>query len=218
MAMIKELFTILGLAVTTIAAWSHTNNGVPETKGAHCTFTEGIRYSELVINTRINDFKANTTAAGFGVFDGQGHLKVEPTGTKSNLDYVPGLVAKAMIEAVDYYRGSDKVDVRPWFYAIQHYGNRQDITSNGKNGKSFDDLNAVKLYFKLRELAAAKVFADGELHTNAATVATADTRFKDALKGISNANNTYVIKASTLEGAAGGWWHKSSYVNQMWCD
>ena len=214
----KELLSIIGLAVTTIAAWSHTNNGVPEAKGKRCTFTEGVRYSELVINARINDFKANTTAAGFGVFDAQGRLMVEPTGTKGNLDYVPGLVAKAIIEAVDYYRGSDKVDVRPWFYAIQHYGNRQDITSNGKNGKSFDDLNAVKLYFKLRELAVAKVFADGELHTNAATVATADTRFKDALKGISNANNTYVIKASTLEGAAGGWWHKSSYVNQMWCD
>ena len=214
----QELLTILGLAVTTIAAWSQTNNGVPETKGTHCTFTEGIRYSELVINTRINDFKANTTAAGFGVFDAQGRLMVEPTGTKGNLDYVPGLVAKAMIEAVDYYRGSGVVDVRPWFYAVQHYGNRLDISSNGKNGKSFDDLNAVKLYFKLRSLAAAKVFADGQQHTNAETVETANNRFKDALTGISKANKTYVIKASTLEGAAGGWWHKSGYVNQMWCD
>ena len=107
--------------------------------------------------------------------------------------------------------------MRPWFYAVQHYG-RLDIPNNGKVGKSFDDLNAVKLYFKLRELSAAKVFADGEQHSNAETVQTADARFKDALQGISRANDTYAIKASTLEGAAGGWWHKASYVNQMWCD
>lgn len=203
-------------AVTTLNATAAIV-GIPSEKGAHCTFVDGIRYSELVINSRLNDFKANTTAAGFGVFDATGHLKESPTGTKSNLDYVPGLVAKGIIETVDYYRNSDVVDVRPWFYAVQHYS-RLDIANNGKNGKSFDDLNAVKLYFKLRELAAAKVFADGEQHTNAATMATADTRFKDALEGINKANKTYVIKASTLEGAAGGWWHKSGYVNQMWCD
>ena len=132
--------------------------------------------------------------------------------------YVPGLVAKAVIELVDYYKNSDAMDVRPWFYAVQHYGNRMDISSNGKDGKSFDDLNAVKLYFKLRELASAKIFPDGEQHTNTSTVETAQDRFKEALKGIGKANSTYVIKASTLEGAAGGWWHKSSYVNQMWCD
>ncbi len=209
---------MLCLAAITMTAWGITNNGVPEKKGEHCTFTDGIRYSELVISSRLNDFKANTTAAGFGVFDATGHLMTTPASTKSNLDYVPGLVAKAIIEAVDYYRGTDAVDVKPWFYAIQHYGNSLDISSNGKNGKSFDDLNAVKLYFKLRELSDAKCFADGEQYTNAQTVETADARFKDALKGISKANSTYVIKASTLEGAAGGWWHKSGYVNQMWCD
>lgn len=215
----QRLLLSFAFSVAAISVWSQAavNNIVPKNKGQHCTFADGVRYSELVINARLNDFKANTTAAGFGVFDATGHQTAAPTGTRNNLDYVPGLVAKAVIEAVDYYRNSAAIDVRPWFYAVQHYG-RLDITSNGKAGKSFDDLNAVKLYFKLRELAAAKVFADGEQHTNASTVETADARFKDALRGISKADDTYVIKASTLEGAAGGWWHKSGYVNQMWCD
>ncbi len=191
---------------------------VPAAAGQHCTFVEGMRYSELVINSRLNDFKANTKAAGFGVYDAEGQIKEAPSGTTASLDYVPGLVAKAVIEATDYYRTSPTVDVRPWFYAVQHYGNSLDIAQNGKNGKSFDDLNAVKLYFKLRELAAASVFADGPQYTNEATIKTADARMEDALKGIAKANETYVIKSSTLEGAAGGWWHKSGYVNQMWCD
>ena len=215
-----KLLITLAFTISAMIAWGKAADGdaVPQTKGAHCTFTDGMRYSELVINSRLNDFKANTTPAGFGVFDATGHLSSDPTGTKNNLDYVPGLVAKAVMEAVDYYRDADIMDVRPWFYAIQHYGNRLDISSNGKEGKSFDDLNAVKLYFKLRELAAAKVFPDGELHTNAETAETSEARFKAALEGIGKANSTYVIKASTLEGAAGGWWHKSGYVNQMWCD
>lgn len=211
---------MLCFAVSVMTAWGATKSadGIPTTKGEHCVFTEGVRYSEIVINARLNDFKANSTAAGFGVYDATGHQTAAPTGTKTTLDYVPGLVAKAVIEAVDYYRSIDAVDVRPWYYAVQHYGNSQDISSNGKKGKSFDDLNAVKLYFKLRELAAANVFPDGEKYTNAQTIETADARFADALKGISAANTTYVIKASTLADAAGGWWHKSSYTNQMWCD
>lgn len=214
------LLVTYAFAIGATSAWGKVvrSDVVPQEKGTHCIFTEGVRYSELVINARQNDFKANTTAAGFGVFDAMGHMTAAPTGTKSNLDYVPGLVAKAIMEAADYYRGSGVVDVRPWFYAVQHYGNSLDISSNGKDGKSFDDLNAVKLYFKLYELASDNVFPDGAQHTNAVTAETAKARFEAALQGICKANSTYVIKASTLEGAAGGWWHKSGYVNQMWCD
>ena len=205
--------------LATLAALSLAALAAAQPKaGEHITFCDGTRYSALVINSRLNDFKANTTPAGFGVFDAAGHLTETPAGTKSKLDYVPGLVAKAVIEAVDYYSASSSIDVRPWFYAVQYYGNRFDIADNGKKGKSFDDLNAVKLYFKLRGLAVANTFADGELYSNAATVETSDLRFKDALNGIALANKTYAIKAETLAGAAGGWWHKSGYVNQMWCD
>ena len=203
-------------SVTTLQA--ATTPGVPMTKGQACTFQDNVIYSALVINSRINDFKANTNASGFGVFADNGSITERPNNTKQHLDYVPGLVAKAILEAVDYYKDRSEVNVRPWFYAIQHYGCSFDIAKAGKAGKSFDDLNAVKLYFMLKELAGSGRFADSPTFTNAKTQMIADQRFAEALKGIRTANSTYVITPSTLKGAAGGWWHKSNYVNQMWCD
>lgn len=205
-------------SVSVMAGSQKENMGLPETKGEPCVFSPSVRYSQLVIESRINDFKANTTAAGFGRFDNKGNTVENPQSASSTLDYVPGLVAKAILEAVDYYQDRDNVDVAPWYYAIEDYANRCDITSDGKIGKSFDDLNAVKLYFKLSELTASERFAEGPSYTRNTTLLNASNRFSDALKGISDANKNYVIKASTLPAAAGGWWHKSSYTNQMWCD
>lgn len=186
--------------------------------GSAITFDATKRYSEWVINSRINDFKGNKTATGFGKFDDNGNIVEAPANSKDDLDYVPGLVAKAILEAVDYYKDNNDINVKPWYYAMQYYGNHYDITSNGKNGKSFDDLNAVKLYFELQKLAASGSFADGAEYTNATTVTTANTRFASALSGINKANTSYSISADLLPGAAGGWFHKSDYTDQMWCD
>lgn len=209
----KILTTTLATVITSVALAVE----LPEA-GTHMKFNKFTRYSQIVMDSRLNDFYANTTKSGFGVFDNNGQKTASETTKKSELDYVPGLVAKAVIEAVDYYKDNEKVNVKPWFYAVQNYGLKFDITSHGKQGKSFDDLNAVKLYFKLRELAQSGVFADGKTYSNAQTVETANKRFADALEGIKIANRDYAISAQTLEKAAGGWWHKSNYVNQMWCD
>ena len=213
--MTNKVFFLI-LAVTGLG-WSNTVTS-QTTAGEPCTFTEGVRYSQLVINSRINDFKANQSDAGFGVFDSQGNLIAEPNYSMKNLDYVPGLVAKAIIEAVYYYKDNSMVNVRPWYYAIQYYANTYDIAQDGKEGKCFDDINAVKLYFKLQEMAGNKTFAESPYFTNDETVSTAKKRFADALTSIAIANTDYVIKESTLAGAAGGWWHKSFYTDQMWCD
>lgn len=212
---LPTLLLSIAAATTTLGAAAED---IPSKAGEPCRFTEGVRYSELVINSRINDFRANTTQSGFGVFDSEGHCTETPRNAKATLDYVPGLVAKAIVEAVDYYKDNSTVNVAPWFYAVEYYANRYDIASDGKQGRSFDDLNAVKLYFKLRELAASCRFADGETYGNASTAATAEQRFADAREGIILANSNYAIKASTLQGAAGGWWHKHQYTDQMWCD
>ena len=188
------------------------------TAGEPYTFNEQVRYSQLVINSRINDFKANKADAGFGVFDSQGNIVAKPNYSMNNLDYVPGLVAKAIIEAVDFYKENSEVDVRPWYYAIQYYANKYDISQDGKDGKCFDDINAVKLYFRLQEMAKNGTFGDSPYFTNDETVSTSKKRFADALVSIDIANTNYAIKESTLAGAAGGWWHKSFYTDQMWCD
>lgn len=211
--MLKTFLTITAL----VTAMTCTAGNTPA-KGTRMTFDENTRYSELVINSRLNDFYANTTKSGFGVFNDKGEKTTAENTKKTVLDYVPGLVAKAVIEAVDYYKSNKNVNVKPWFYAVQHYGMKYDIAANGKAGKSFDDLNAVKLYFTLKDIAAKSTFADGAIYSNKETVETADKRFADALAGIKISNEKYIIKASTLPMAADGWWHKSSYVDQMWCD
>ncbi len=201
--------------ITLYAVYESTNTY--PTAGSSMTFDATKRYSEWVINSRLNDFKANTNTSNFGVFGDDGTQITAPSMKKTTLDYVPGLVAKAVLEAVDYYKNDNDVNVKPWFYAVQSYAERA-ITSEGIAGESFDDLNAVKLYFKLQELATSQQFADAPTITNANSLSTANTRFSEALAGIKIANEKYAIKESLLPDAAGGWFHKSSYTNQMWCD
>ena len=170
------------------------------------TFDSNKRYSQLLIDNRTASFYANTTASGIN-------------STSGTLDYVPGLVAKAMIEAVDYYKDNPAGDitldeVKGWFGKVQGYGDSHAIKDAGKNGESFDDLNAVKLYFGLKSVAAS-----GKLSGITNNTAGWNEKIKSALGGIKTANTNYVIKSGT--GAAdmeGGWWHKSKYENQMWCD
>ena len=63
---------------TTMTAGGKKKPQVPRQAGAACKFQKGVRYSELVINSRINDFYANTKQAGFGVYDSKGKLLQQP--------------------------------------------------------------------------------------------------------------------------------------------
>lgn len=201
---------------TTETSTSSTTTTNPAA-GTACTFDAATRYSQLVINSRISDFYGNTKKMSFAKYTDDGTKTAD--GKSSELDYVPGLVAKAILETVDYYKDNSNINVKPWFYAVQDYA-ENTIKPTGIEGKSFDDLNAVKLYFKLKELASSAVFSDAADTniSNSQSVTTANTRLSEALAGISIANSNYSISADLLPGAAGGWWHKSGYTNQMWCD
>lgn len=196
-------------------------------------FDPNVRYSKEVIDACIYNFKANTTAVAFKKYDANGTLVNDNAYGKSGLDYVPGLVAKAVIEAVDYYQTEDFA--KPWFYSIQAYGN--NFYSGVKTtGGSLDDLNAVKLYFGLRELTKT-----GATFENSITAANCATAIEKARQGLTAHNTKYSIK-TTNEGSnpndnapisnaatfpligggtanvVGGWWHKGDYTNQLWCD
>ena len=185
--------------------------------GSAMTFDATKRYSEWVINSRLSDFYGNEKVMNFAKYTDDGTKTV--AGKTSTLDYVPGLVAKAVLETIDYYKDNTDVNVKPWYYAVQDYANNT-IKSAGKKGESFDDLNAVKLYFKLQEVAKAGIIPDAADTniSNAKSITTAETRLGEALAAIKIANSKYAISADLLPAAAGGWWHKSGYTNQMWCD
>lgn len=171
------------------------------------TFDEKTRYSKLLIEARKNDFYSNTNSGGLSY--------------GSNLDYVPGLVAKAMIDAVDYYKDHQNSEITntllaSWYNSVKTYGSKS-ISDNGTSGKSFDDLNATKIYFGLKSVAASGKVTGIEAYSDA------NDKLTSALSGIKNANKNYSISSDgtypiSIADMQGGWWHKADYINQMWGD
>lgn len=199
-----RLFLLLLLpCLSVIGVKADSNGGVK--------FNSGVRYSQWAINSRLYDFKANTKAFGFAKFDSKGGKSSDRNNKEiDKLDYVPGLVAKATIEAADYYQGFDWS--KPWFLSVKEYGDTyyQKVPTGGG---SLDDLNAVKLYIGLYN------------NTNATD---ADkSNYKKAIglaqEGLIEHNNSNSIQSGTLAEKAGytvlgGWFHKTTYNNQMWLD
>lgn len=168
-------------------------------------FNSGVRYSQWAINSRAHDFYANTTKCGMATIK-DGNVSNSSFG-KSTLDYVPGLVAKSMIEAADYYQGFDWS--KPWFLSVKEYGDKYYGTVENTGG-SLDNLNAVKLYIGLYNNINAT-----EIDKN-----NAKTAISRAQAGLVAHNEKYSISSGTLAGDAvvGGWFHKTAYNNQMWLD
>lgn len=174
-------------------------------------FNSDVRYSQWAINSRLYDFKANTKAFGFAKFDSKGGKSSDRNNKEiDKLDYVPGLVAKATIEAADYYQGFDWS--KPWFLSVKEYGETYS-NSVPTGGGSLDDLNAVKLYIGLYN------------NTNAtdADKSNYKTAIGLAQEGLKAHNNSNSIQSGTLAEKAGytvlgGWFHKTAYNNQMWLD
>ena len=168
-------------------------------------FNSGVRYSQWAINSRATSFNANTTKCGMAKITNE---KVEKGSFgKNSRDYVPGLVAKSMIEAADYYQGFSWS--KPWFLSVKEYGDKYYGSVENKGG-SLDNLNAVKLYIGLYNNTNAT-------GTDQRNYKTAISRAQEGLKA-HDTNNS--IKSGTLAGDAvvGGWFHKDVYNNQMWLD
>ena len=168
-------------------------------------FNSGVRYSQWAINSRATSFNANTTPCGMAKIT-NGKVEKGSFG-KESLDYVPGLVAKSMIEAADYYQSFDWS--KPWFLSVKEYGDKY-YNSVPNGGGSLDDLNAVKLYIGLYN------------NTNATDTDKGNYKkaISNAQEGLINHNTKNSIQSGTLAGDAvvGGWFHKAAYNNQMWLD
>ena len=201
----KQLLRCLPLVGMLFATSSVNATDSPGVK-----FNSGVRYSQWAINSRTNDFYANTNPFGLATYNADGSVLKKRNDSKKQLDYVPGLVSKSIIEATDYYQDFDWS--KPWFLTVKEYGNT--YYNNVQNtGESFDNLNATKLYIGIYN----NKYATDVDKSNAKT---ALSRVKT---GFINANKNCVIPAETLaekagNEVAGGWWHKKIYENQMWLD
>lgn len=197
------------LVLSAVNAYAEDTTVIPADWTA-VKYNDGVRYSQWVIDSRISDFRANAKERGFNAYDVHGR-KIRNSLGASAFDYVPGLVAKAIIEAAAYYDSQSWA--RPWYYSVESYAN-SCYDSAPSIGKSQDDMNAAKMYFPLRDLAngAYKKYADSQ------TVSNADWAISNIGRAFKDLNKHYAIQDTTLVGAAGGWWHKGSYTDQMWCD
>ncbi len=178
-------------------------------------FDPNVRYSREVIDACLYHFKANKTAAGFAQYDTNGE-ETKQSESERGFDYVPGLVAKAVLEAIDYYQ--DSAFVKPWYYSMEAYGNKYAKYSHATS-TTLDDLNACKLYFGLSDLSKP-----GAKFANTTTYANCQTAKTSTLKGLENYDQKYSISSATSKAFCGddtytgGWWHKNTYENEMWCD
>lgn len=179
------------------------------------TWKDGDNLLIPIIQNRITDFYANKKLMGLNQYTLGGELSIPNAGGKNlKFDYVPGLVAKAIIEAADVF--SDTGYAKSWFYSVEDYANRC-IGEVPTTGKSLDDLNATKMYFALFDLTDPKTGAFSDI-ANPATHDNARLAMERALEGLKDVKQNYVITPELSQECAGGWWHKGIYPNQMWCD
>ena len=209
---IVPLFAML--FVTVVAKAAGDGDGVK--------FNPGVRYSQWAINSRLHDFYGNTKLFGFDVYDANNTMKSKvqwkngSNNINKSFDYVAGLVAKATLEAADYYAGFDWS--KPWFYSAQAFA--AEVTYSNDSKPTLDAMNAVKMYFPI---LSSSLKSDN-------VVTKANTALANLANDMKNYNTNYSIggsKSTLNEGNAsdaqkqmfGGWFHKSSdYVDQMWLD
>jgi unsaturated rhamnogalacturonyl hydrolase len=149
-------------------------------------------YSKWIIDSRMGDFRNKNQTNRF----------LTPASVRNvGWDYVPGLVAKAIIKAWEQYKDM------PWsnyyFTGIQDYADNVAMVLGASN---IDDLNAGKIYFELYRGAMEK----GQT-IKANTYKTNVTTCRNTLK------NNHNRISGNLPGK-GGFWHKLQYTNQMWLD
>lgn len=186
-------------------------------------FNPGVRYSQWAINSRLHDFYGNTKLFGFDVYDANNTKKSTvqwKNDKKANIDksfdYVAGLVAKATLEAADYYAVFDWS--KPWFYSAQAFAT--EVTySNGSN-PTLDAMNAVKMYFPILSSSLKSDKVVTKANTALAALAE-DMKTYNKIYSIGGSKST--LDESNANDAQkqmfGGWFHKSSdYVDQMWLD
>lgn len=192
--------------------------------GVKVTFNPAVRYSQWAINSRLHDFKESTNNCGFDLYNKDGKRTEAAakwnkydTGLTKRFHYVPGLVAKAILESADFYKGFDWS--KPWFYSAQAYA--QEVTyNNNTSAPTLDAMNAVKMYFPI----LSSSLKSSEIETKANTaISKLATDLKNYNESFSIGGNKSSLKETdandTQKGMIGGWFHKSTdYVDQMWLD
>ena len=180
-----------------------------------CTQVEtepALIYSREMINARMSAWFNKDMQVGFANANSTNGI-IEPA-VYATWDYVPGVVAKGILDAWEYYQDSTWADA--WYMGLSDWTDRFRDESLEFRGGILDDLNCAKVFAGLYEGAKpGGKFEDPE------KAAYFMEQMKRAAKALDEHKHLYSIAEG---GAAGGWMHKAtpdpsqSYWGQMWCD
>ena len=169
------------------------------------TFDPSVRYSREVINARMSSWKNKDSRVGFPNANSTNGSTTP--GTAASWDYVPGVVAKGILDCWEYYQDSTWADA--WYEGLSSWA----LSKTAKNtGGSLDDLNCTKVFLRLYDGAKS-----GGKFENSSNATYFMTQLERGAAGLADHKIKYSI-SGTGTTADGGWYHKSNYGKQMWCD
>lgn len=167
------------------------------------------RYSQQMINARMSAWHNKDAEVGFPNANSINGVTIPDT--DASWDYVPGVVAKGILDVWEYYQDSAWADA--WYEGLSAWGLTKTATDQGG---ILDDLNCTKVFVGLYNGAKP-----GGKFENAESAAYFMEQMHRGAKGLEEHKHLYSIAEG---GAAGGWMHKAtddptkSYWGQMWCD
>ena len=178
---------------------------------------EKVRYSQELINARMTAWHNKDAEVGFpNANSTNGITKPEHFAT---WDYVPGVVAKGILDVWAYYQDSAWADA--WYKGLEQWALQFKGESLEFRGGILDDLNCLKVFIGLYEGAKP-----GGRFENAEHAEFYMEQMRKGAQALAKHKERYSIRELGNERLAveGGWMHKAtddpakSYWGQMWCD
>ena len=178
-------------------------------KSDHKAYDSTIRFSREVINARMTNWYNKDIQVGFPNANSTNGI-ICPN-TEASWDYVPGVVAKGILDVWECYQDSSWADA--WYKGICQWGLTKTATDQGG---ILDDLNCTKVFVGLYNGAKP-----GGRFENAENAAYFMEQMRRGARGLADHKARFSIAFGSAEG---GWMHKAtenpskSYWGQMWCD
>lgn len=168
-----------------------------------------MRYSREMINARMSAWHNKDAEVGFPNANSTNGTVLPAV--EATWDYVPGVVAKGILDVWELYQDSAWADA--WYIGLADWASQQQATDQPG---ILDDLNCTKVFVGLYRGAKP-----GGRFENADRAAYYMEQMRRGARGLAEHKRLYSIAEG---GAAGGWMHKAtddpakSYWGQMWCD
>ena len=205
----KHPILILGIAAGLLAGCAGNGTGQGPDRDVRNGREMVAGMAREMINARMSAWFNKDTQVGFPNVNSTNGITAPETA--ASWDYVPGVVAKGILDVWEYYQDSTWADA--WYEGLCEWALTKEATDKGG---ILDDLNCTKVYIGLYNGAKP-----GGRFENAENAAYFMEQLRRGARGLAEHKAKYTISSG---GAEDGWMHKAtdnpekSYWGQMWCD